>query len=183
MRSLTRTPFAAVCQTELRLNTKRIVPYAMSILFAANALLWWGWGAATRYGWATNSEFYIVRNFGGFSFMTLPLFTALLMGDPVLRDFRFGVAPLILSKPVGRAAYLLGKFFGNFFILVCCQSAFMLTLIGLQAFHPAQMVVGAVRLAPYLEYFFVLVVISQLTLAAIYFTVGTLTRSPKIVYG
>jgi ABC-2 type transport system permease protein len=183
MRSLTHTPFAAICQTEVLLNTKRIVPYVMCVLFAANAVLWWGWGAATRYGWATNSDFYIVRNLTGFSFMTLPLFTALLMGDAVLRDFRFGVAPLILSKPVGRAAYLLGKFFGNFFVLVCCQSAFMLTLIVLQAFHPAQMAVLAPRLAPYLEYFLVLIVISHLTLAAIYFTVGTLTRSLKIVYG
>jgi len=94
-------------------------------LFSANAVLWWGWGPAVARGWATNSDFYVQRNLGGFSsILGLPIFTAVIMGDPVIRDFRLGVSPLILSKPVGRASYLLGKFFGNFFVLVCCQSAF-----------------------------------------------------------
>src|SRR3989440_8092573 len=145
--------------------------------------MWWGWGAAVQYGWATNSEFFIVRNFNGFSFITgLPLFIALMMGDPVIRDFRIGVAPLIFSKPVSRAEYLLGKFCGNFFVLVCCQSAFALTLLSLQAVSKAGMLVQPVRVWPYFKHFFVFVVISHLALAAFYFTVGTLTRNAKLVY-
>ena len=85
-------------------------------------------------GWAVNSDFYIVWLFGGFSFMTMPLFIALMMGDPVIRDFRIGIDPLIFSKPVRRTEYLLGKFFGNFFVLVCCQACFALTALLLQAF-------------------------------------------------
>ena len=182
MRLIPRTPFGAVCRTEVLLNSKRIVPYAMAILFGANALLWWGWGAAAYYGVATNSEFYIVRNFIGFSFLTLPLFTAVIMGDPVIRDFRLDVAPLIFSKPVSRAQYLLGKFCGNFFVLVACQSAFALMLLALQAVNKAGMLVQPVRVWPYFKHFFVFVVISHLTLAAFYFTVGTLTRNAKLVY-
>ena len=68
MRSPTQTAFAAVFQTEVLLNSKRIAPYALMILFAANAVLWWGRGPAVRLGWATNSDFYIVRNLLGFSF-------------------------------------------------------------------------------------------------------------------
>jgi ABC-2 type transport system permease protein len=184
MRSLAHRPFAAIFRNEVLLNSKRIAPYALMILFAANAVLWWGWGPAVRLGWATNSEYYIVRNLLGFSFLLgLPIFNAVIMGDPVIRDFRLGIDPLIFSKPVNRVEYLLGKFFGNFFVLVCCQATFALTLLLLQAFRTSQMIVQPVRVFPYFKHFFFFVVVSHLVLAAIYFTVGTLTRNTKIVYG
>ena len=184
MRSLRRIPFFAIVQNEVLLNSKRIVPYVLMALFAANALLWWSHGPAVRLGWATNSEYYIVRNLQGFSFLLgLPIFNAVIMGDAVLRDFRTGIDPLIFSKPVSRAQYLLGKFFGSFFVLVCCQAVFPLTLLVLQAFRPSQMIVQPVRVFPYFKHFFFFVVISHLVLAVVYFTVGTLTRNSKIVYG
>lgn len=183
MRSPTQTAFAAVFQNEVLLNSKRVAPYAMALLFGGNALLWWGWGPATGRGWATNADFFIAGVLPVYSFMTLPLFTAIIMADPVIRDFRTDVAPLIFSKPVSGAEYLLGKFFGNFFVLVCCQAAFVLTLFVLQAFRKPGMVVLEVRAFPYVKHFLVFVVLSHLVLAAIYFTVGTLTRNAKIVYG
>jgi ABC-type transport system involved in multi-copper enzyme maturation permease subunit len=183
MSSLTRSPFGAIFQTEVLFNSKRVVPYAMMALFGVNAWLWWARGAATHYGWATNGDFFILRNFMGFSFLTLPLFTALMMGDPVIRDFRTGVHPLILSKPLGRASYLLGKFFGNYFVLFCCQAVFAVALTLFQAFSPAGMVVQPARVAPFILHFVMLIGVSHMVLGAIYFTVGTLTRSPKIVYG
>lgn len=176
------TPFVAVFQNEVLLNSKRVAPYALIILFSAHAVLWWGWSAAATYGWATNGDYNIVRNLQGFSLLGLPIFTALIMGDAVIRDFRIGVDPLVFSKPVSRSAYLLGKFFGNFFVLVCCQSTFALTMLLLQWFPLARVVVLPVRVFPYFKHFFFLVVISHLFLAAIYFTVGTLTRNAKIVY-
>ncbi len=183
MRSPARSPFGAIFQNEVLLNSKRVAPYAMALLFAGNALLWWGWGPATGRGWATNADFFIAGVLPVYSFMTLPLFTALIMADPVIRDLRTGIAPLIFSKPVSRAEYLLGKFFGNFFVLVCCQSAFVLTVFVLQAFRKPGMIVQNVKVFPYLKHFLVFVVISHLVLAAFYFTVGTLTRNAKIVYG
>lgn len=105
------------------------------------------------------------------------------MGDPVIRDFRLGVDPLIFSKPVGRGSYLLGKFLGNFFVLVCCQSAFAITFFLLQWVPFSRMVVLPVRVVPYFKHFFIIVVISHLVLAAIYFTAGTLSRSAKVVFG
>ncbi len=184
MRSPFHTPFVAIFQTEVLLNSKRVAPYALMMLFAANALLWWAWGPAVRLGWATNSDYYIARNLLAFSFLLgLPIFNAVIMGDPVLRDFRTGVDPLIFSKPVTRAQYLLGKFFGNFFVLICCQAAFPLTLLVLQGFRTSHMVVQPIRVFPYFKHFFFFVVITHLVLAAFYFTVGTLTRNSKIVYG
>jgi len=184
LRGAVSTPFVAVFQTEVLFNLKRVAPYALMIIFSANAIMWWGWGAAVRYGWATNSAFYIVRNFKGFLFITgLPLFIALMMGDPIIRDFRIGVDPLIFSKPVSRAEYLLGKFFGNFFVLVCCQACFALTLLLLQAISIKGMIVLPPRVLPYFQHFFFFVVVSSLAIAAVCFTVGTLTRNVKIVYG
>lgn len=184
MRNPLHTPFATVFRNEVLLNSKRIAPYVLIVLFTANSILWWGWSVAATYGWSTNSDYNIVRNLGGFSFLLgMPIFNALIMGDPVIRDFRAGIDPLIFSKPLSRAAYLLGKFFGNFFVLVCCQSAFVLTMVFLQWVPKAGLMVGPVRVFPFFKHFFFFVVISHLLLAAIYFTVGTLTQSTKIVYG
>jgi ABC-2 type transport system permease protein len=165
------------------LNSKRIAPYALMIFFSSNALLWTS--AAIHFGWAINSDFYIVRNYSGFTFgiLGLPLFAAVIMADPVIRDFRLGIDPLIFSKPISRAQYLLGKFCGSFFVLVCCQAAFGLTMLLLQVFHTSRMLVLPFRVFPYFKHFFLIVVISYLLFAAVYFTVGTLTRNAKIVYG
>jgi ABC-2 type transport system permease protein len=183
MKNPFQTPFAAVFTNEVLLNAKRVAPYVLMALFAANAVLWWGWGPAVERGWATNSDFYIRRNMAGFAFVLgLPIFTAIIMGDIIVRDFRLGVDPLIFSKPIGRASYLLGKFLGNFFVLVCCQSAFAITFFLLQWIPFSGMVVLPLRVVPYVKHFFFVVVISHLALAAIYFAAGTLTRNAKVVY-
>jgi len=162
---------------------KRVTPYVLMAFFASNCVLWWGWGPAVERGWATNSEFYIQRNMGGFSFILgLPIFTGIIMGDVIIRDLRLGVGPLIFSKPVGRGSYVFGKFLGNFFVLVCCQSAFAITFFLLQWVPFSRMVVLPVRVVPYVKHFFIIVVISHLALAAIYFAAGTITRNAKVVY-
>jgi len=176
-------PFIAVFQNELRFNLKRVAPYALMLIFSANAWLWWSKGPAVSRGWAVNSDFYIVWLFCGFSFMTMPLFIALMMGDPVIRDFRLGIDPLIFSKPVSRAEYLLGKFCGNFLVLSCCQFCFALTVLLLQGFSTRGMVVLSPRLLPYVQHFLFFIVITSLALGALCFTVGTLTRNVKLVYG
>ena len=175
--------FAAVAYNELLLNSKRVAPYVMAMLCAGNALLWWGWGPAISRGWSTNSDYFIAGILPGFSFMTLPLFTAVIMTDPVIRDFRAGIDPLIFSKPVSRAEYLLGKFCGSFFTLTCCQSAFVVMLFVLQAVPKKGMIVQEAKFFLYPKHFVVFVVISHLFLGAFYFTVGTLTRNAKLVYG
>jgi ABC-2 type transport system permease protein len=175
--------FAAIVYNEVLLNSKRVPPYVMATLCGGNALLWWAKGPATGRGWATNSDFFIAGVLPVYSFMTLPLFTAIIMADPVIRDFRAEIDPLIFSKPVSRAEYLLGKFFGSFFTLACAQSAFVFMLFVLQAIPKEGMVVQEPKFFLYPKHFLVLVVISHLCLAAFYFTIGTLTRNAKIVYG
>ena len=178
-----QTPFVAVFQNEVRLNSKRVAPYFMFLLCAGNALLWWARGPATGRGWAVNADFFIAGALPVYSFMTLPLFTALFLADPILKDFRAGIDPLIFSKPISRAAYLLGKFFGNFFVLACCQSAFVLTWFVLQAVPKQGVITQDWKVLPYIKHFLMFVLISHLGLAAFYFAVGALTRNAKIVFG
>jgi len=176
--------FAAIAYNEVLLNSKRVAPYALIVVCSAVAVMGWVKGPAVALGWATNSDFYISRGLKAFSFLLgPPLFTAVIMGDPVIKDFRLQIDPLIFSKPIYRAQYLFGKFLGNFFVLVCCMAAFPITQILLQAFRPSGMVVQQAKVLPYFKHFFFFVVITHLTLAAFYFTVGTLTRNSKIVYG
>jgi ABC-type transport system involved in multi-copper enzyme maturation permease subunit len=173
----------AIAYNEVLLNSKRIAPYALMILFFANAVLWW-LRPAVLFGWATNSDWYIVRNLLAFSFLLgMPLFNAVIMGDPVSRDFRTEIDPLIFSKPITRAQYLVGKFVGNFLVLVCCQAVFPLTQMVLQLFPTSRMIVLPIRVFPYFKHFLFFLVITHLALAAFYFSVGTLTRNSKIVYG
>jgi ABC-type transport system involved in multi-copper enzyme maturation permease subunit len=155
----------------------------MLALFGSNAWLWTVKGAAVHYGWMVNSDYFIIRNLAGFSFMTAPLFTALIMADAVSKDFRLGVDPLIFSKPVRPLTYLAAKFSGNFFVLVVCQSSFIVTMIVLQFFPTGKMSVGPHRVFPFFKHFFFFTVVSHLLLAAMSFSVGTATRNPKIVYG
>lgn len=178
------SPFSAVFLNEVRLRSKTVAPYFMVLLCAGNGLLWWGWGPAVGRGIAINSDYFIAGALPPYSFMTLPLFTALFMADTISKDFRLGIDPLIFSKPISRVEYLLGKFFGNFFILACCQSAFVVAWFLLQWVHKAGVTtLPGIRVVPYIKHFLILVVVSHMGLAAFYFVVGALTRSTKIVYG
>lgn len=181
MRQLLGSPVIAVMRAEILFNRQRLAPYILLVLFSANAVLWWQ-GASVAYGWASNSDFYIARLYGGFAFLTTPFFVAMLTGDAVSRDFRFEMTALLLSKPIGRAEYLLGKFFGNFLVLTACCSVYALTLFLLQTVRLDGMIVLPLRITPYLKHFFILVVITQLALAAFCFLVGTLTRNSKLAY-
>jgi ABC-type transport system involved in multi-copper enzyme maturation permease subunit len=176
--------FAAIAYNEVLLSSKRVAPYVVAALCAGNAVLWWGWGPAVGRGVAINSDLFIAGVLPPYSFLFLPLYTALFMADPAIRDFRTEIDPLIFSKPVSRAEYLLGKFFGNFFVLACCQSMFVVTWFVLQWVPKDRVtVLQQTQFLAYPKHFLVFVAISHMFLAAVYFTVGTLTRNAKIVYG
>ena len=190
-----KSQLAAVFQNEVLLSSRRVAPYVLMLFSIFNAALWslgqgstyYGQELRAKYGtlWSINSDYYIAHHFSGFAvgIFGLPIFAALIMAEPVRRDFRLEIDALIFSKPLSRAQYLLGKFFGSFFVLVCCQASFAATLMLLQVVHPSKTVVLPFRLLPYFKHFIMIVVITYLLFAAVYFIVGTLTRNPKIVYG
>ena len=89
-----QTCFGAIFLNEVLINSKRVAPYVLMVLFSANAIFWWHGGPAIELGWATNSDFYIARVFKAFSFLLgLPIFNAVIMGDAVIRDFPWALSP------------------------------------------------------------------------------------------
>ncbi len=173
----------AIIRAEMSLNLRRVAPWLLFILFCGNAALWNSGVPVNTRGWATNSDFNIARLMAGFSFLTLPLFTAMMMGDVVIRDIRLGVDAILLSKPISRIGYLTGKFFGNFLTLVACAFGYALTLFLVQSVATEGRISLAWRTTPYIKHFVLLIVISQLAMAAFCFAVGAITRSAKLVYG
>lgn len=182
MRNPLNNPVAAIIQAEILFNMKRAAVWVMIFLFGFNAVLWsWG-GIAMEKGWAINSDFFIARTCAGFTFITTPFFVALLMGDAILRDFRYEVHPILLTTPVRRIEYLLGKFFGNFLVLTLCSFSLILVSFLLQIITPPKSLLQPFHLISYLKHFFVIVVITHLVLGAFCFLVGTLSRNVKLVY-
>ncbi len=72
MKSPLQRPFFAVFQNEVLLNSKRVAPYVLMLLFIVNAVMWSVRGAAATRGWATNSDFNIARNILAFSWFLGP---------------------------------------------------------------------------------------------------------------
>ena len=182
MRNPLSAPLFTIIHAEILYNGKRIATWVLIGLFSLNAITWWS-SAAIHFGWAPNSDFYIVRLFSGFAFMTAPFFTAMFMGSAVNRDFRYEIGPLLLSAPISRAEYLLGKFFGNFLSLTACFASFAVTLFLLQWEEKEGLVLLPWRLIPFIKHFLMFLVIPHLAVAAFCFMVGTLSRSAKLVYG
>lgn len=172
-----------IINAEILFNSKRVAPYLLIILFAANALFWWAAGPARSMGWATNSDYFIARMYGGFLFLTAPFFVAMMMGDPIARDYRFQMDALILSKPIHRLEYVLGKFLGSYLVLLVCCAAFGFALFLSQAIILPGIITMPFRVTPYYTLFLMLVVVSTLVYSAFFFMIGTLSRSGKAVYG
>ncbi len=176
-------PWAIICAGEILFNQRRIAPWVLMGLFSLNALLWTVSGQAAAYGRPVNSDYETARLCMGFVFMTTPFFTALLMGDVILRDQWFGIDAVLLSKPIRSTEYILGKFLGNFIVLSACHVCFIFVPFVVQFVPTSAVRVVPWHIIPYLKHFFWLVLIPHFALAALCCTVGTLTRSVKFVYG
>ena len=71
--------FATIAYNEVLLNSKRVATYVIALLCAGNAWLWWAKGPAAGQGWATNADFFIAGVLPPYSFLFLPLYTAVMM--------------------------------------------------------------------------------------------------------
>lgn len=131
---------------------------------------------------ATNSEFAIAAVLGAFSFFLMH-FTATLTGDPVVKDARLGLTPLLRATPVERRTYLLGKFLGGYLSLLALYAIFLAALVLGQLLPPAEgKLTLAPRLEPYLELGVLFVLVPTFFVGASSFAIGTLTGSMKAVY-
>lgn len=111
------------------------------------------------------------------------MIASFIMGVPVLRDFQYKVQSFILSNPIRKLDYLLGKFLGSFLILLLIFSGQVLGLI-LGEYMPWR---NAEVLLPtdLAHYIYAFVTISLPILffgSAVFFVSGALSRNLMIVY-
>ncbi|WP_017729736.1 ABC transporter permease/M1 family aminopeptidase [Nafulsella turpanensis] len=111
------------------------------------------------------------------------LITCSMMGTPVFRDFEYRIHPLFYTTPISKAGYLFGRFSGSFLITLLvfmglAAGAFLATLMPW---------VEAEKLAPfnllwYLQPYLIIVIPNLFFTGAVFFGLGTLTRSGLSLY-
>lgn len=106
------------------------------------------------------------------------LVIAAVAGDAATRDVQARVEPLMHAAPVGRAAYLGGRFLGAFLVGALLLTAVPLALLLTPLLHPGLEAefVGPFRPAVYLQSYFLLIVPNVFVATALLFALATLVR-------
>jgi len=106
------------------------------------------------------------------------LVLAAVVGDAATRDVRTRLEPLMHAAPVGRAAYLGGRFLGAYIVAAMLVAAVPLVRILVPLAQPelAAGVVGPFRLTPYLQSYFLLMLPNAFVATALMFALATLVR-------
>lgn len=109
--------------------------------------------------------------------------TAALAGEAATRDVRSRMEPLLFTTPLGRAAYLGGRFLGVFAVNALLLSAVPAgLLLAAQMPHLEADLFGPFRLAAYLQPYFLLALPTAFVSAAILFSMAVWTRHALASY-
>ncbi len=179
---------ASIIATTLRMNLRRLTVWIFAAVFLVLVyLLYWGGMrfngmSASGAKLATNADFTVAVVLGWFSFLLMH-FTATLTGDPVVKDVRLGVSPLLRATPLERTTYLLGKFLGGYVSLLSIYAVFLVALILGQLLPPAEdKLTLPFRFWPYFKFAFLYMLAPTFFVGGLSFMIGTLSGSMKAVY-
>ncbi len=105
------------------------------------------------------------------------------IGNAVLKDFRYNTHNIIFSTPVNKFSYLFGRFSGASFVcmLILTGPAFGMMLAYVSPWVSADKV-GAFHLMPYVQAYFQSVVPNLLLQGAIFFAVSLIARDIFIIW-
>jgi ABC-type transport system involved in multi-copper enzyme maturation permease subunit len=185
-----RNVLRQVAWTELALGLRRFAFWFMAAVFAAIGYFYFTKYVAVSPGedsltqgvkLGRNSAYSlsIMLAVLGFLFMH---FIAALTVDPVLRDRRIGLLPLVVSSPVEERTYVLGKFLGAL-VLPLAVPLFFIAVAAIMQFVPNP----AIGLVPpnaigfvvaYVQFYLPWVIL----VAGLVFALAIATGSPKLVY-
>lgn len=101
-------------------------------------------------------------------------------GDAATRDVRTRMEPLMHAAPVGRVAYVGGRFVGAFALAAMLLAVVPLVRILLPLFDPGlgAEILGPFRPAAYLQSYFLLILPNAFVATALLFALATLVRHP-----
>ena len=106
-----------------------------------------------------------------------------LVGSAILRDYQYRTHELLFTTPITKFAYLGGRFFAAFTVMVIVHFGIVVGLVlgaGMPWLDPARVL--PVNLADYLAPYFVLRCRGCSSSSAIFFSVGALTRSSFAIH-
>ena len=178
--------FGTVFRYELRYHLRRPVTWLYFGLFAAGSFalvttdviaLIGGSGQVMR-----NAPWVIVRA-EMFVVSVGMIVVSGLVGTAILRDYQYRTHELLFTTPITKFAYLGGRFFAAFLVMVIVHSGMVVGLVlgaMMPWLDPARIL--PVDLGNYIAPFFVLVVPAVLVISTIFFAVGALTRSSFAIY-
>ncbi|MEM1328173.1 MAG: M1 family aminopeptidase [Bacteroidota bacterium] len=111
------------------------------------------------------------------------LFISMIMSVSVLRDHRYGTATFLLVNPISKHTYLLGKFLGSLTILLGVFSALPLGML-LSEWMPwtDRTAYATFNILHYLQPFLWVSLPIILSMAALFFVTGALSKNLLIVY-
>lgn len=106
------------------------------------------------------------------------LMLAAVAGDAATRDVQTRMEPLLHAAPIGRAAYLGGRFIGAFTVVAILLAVVPLVLMLALFVHPGleAELVGPFRPAAYLQSYFLLILPNAFVATALLFALATLLR-------
>ncbi|MFN0151402.1 MAG: ABC transporter permease/M1 family aminopeptidase [bacterium] len=179
-----------VAGAELSMQTRRFAFWFFSVLFVAIGIMFFTRFMAVSAGEDSMTQGVRLARNSAYSLSILHAalalffshFTASLSMDPVLRDRRLGILPMVLSSPLSERDYVLGKFLGA---LAACLAAplFFVVSGGIAQFVPNNSVgLIAPNLTAFLVGYLEFCVPFTILISAVSFSLATRTGNTKLVY-
>jgi hypothetical protein len=129
-----------------------------------------------------NAPIVIAKTMGALTGITM-MIASLIMGVPILRDYKYGMESLLFVNPIKKRDYLMGRFLGSFVVLLLIYTAVIWgnALGELMPWrNPDDLLPYNFRV--YLQPFFTIVIPILFFGSALFFITGALSRKMIVVY-
>jgi len=129
-----------------------------------------------------NAPIVIAKTMGALTGITM-MIVSLIMGVPILRDYKYGLESLLFVNPIKKRDYLMGRFLGSFVVLLLIYTAVIWgnALGELMPWRNPDDLLPYTFLV-YLQPFFTVVIPILFFGAALFFITGALSRKMIVVY-
>lgn len=129
-----------------------------------------------------NSPLVIAKSMAAITGLSM-LIASMVMGVPILRDFKYDISSIIYTAPISKSAYLLGRFLGSFTILLFIFSSVLWGMMAgeLMPWRDSNEYLPF-HFIHYLQPFLWVVLPTLFFCASVFFVTGALTKSLMVVY-
>lgn len=128
-----------------------------------------------------NASLYLVFN-QSIGAMIHSMILIAIMGTAIQRDFEYNSHSLFFTKPITKASYFFGRFFGVLLIALFVFSGQLFGLLLGSIIGENQPTIGPIELYNYIQPFLYFVIPNTLLFGIVYFSLTTFSRNTTIAY-